>query len=307
MPKFLTLVVLACAGSVPSPVNAEETPDQRLRYVASRLDARIDELDKGDRQLPLLLEQLAVMAAEAPKQKEKDSSKFKFHMDEKLFAKTNEANAGTFFDLDKVSIKIRNRHVAVPLSTILDTICTQIDAGYVVRNDCIEIVPIQVLRKELNHPNGPDSDLRNLVVRFYDNVPLQTAMNDLAERYNRNVILSPLAQKELDQKITARLLNVPFDVAVEALADLADLKLVRKANVTLVTTREQAAALNAEYEKRHKAERERPTSPRERLSVPVPLNFPSNSSSRFAKLTSFGTSETLMLRSTQATRLCYVA
>ena len=72
----------------------------------------------------------------------------------------------------------------------------------------------------------------------------------------RTVLRSPSAEKELEKVVTARLLNVPFEIAVETLADLADLKAVRKANVLLVTTKKQATALNAEHEKRLKTERE---------------------------------------------------
>jgi hypothetical protein len=273
---FKVLAILAFVGAISTTARADDSSEQRLRFVASRLDVKL-ELEKGDSQLPLLLETIAAIASSTQDDKKQDAKKqLKILINDDQFSKLGPSKDA--FDSEKTSIKFRDKVERFPLSTVLDAICAQIDAGYIVRSEFIEIVPMWILRKELNHPHGPDSDLRNLVIRFYDNVPLQTAFNDLAEKYNRNVILSPLAQKEMEQKVTARLINVPFDAAVETLADMADLKLVRKSNVTLVTTKEQATVLNAEYEKRHKAERERPAPgffPLRPLSLPRGLELPS--------------------------------
>jgi hypothetical protein len=43
--------------------------------------------------------------------------------------------------------------------------------------------------------------------------------------------------------------NIPVDAAVEVLADMAGLKVVRRANAYLVTTKEQAAEIEAEQKK----------------------------------------------------------
>jgi hypothetical protein len=51
-------------------------------------------------------------------------------------------------------------------------------------------------------------------------------------------------------------LNVPLDTAIELLADMVELKLVRKANVLYVTTPERAEPLLAEEEKRKAAIRQ---------------------------------------------------
>jgi hypothetical protein len=73
------------------------------------------------------------------------------------------------------------------------------------------------------------------------------------------------------------LINVPSETAVQTLADMADLKLVRRPNVLFVTTKEQAAALNSENEKRANMERtqtekkktaeEKPPAPAEQLEA----------------------------------------
>ena len=52
-------------------------------------------------------------------------------------------------------------------------------------------------------------------------------------------------------------MNAPFDVAVEALADIGGLKVVRKANVFFVTTAEHAASHNNEPDSKPKSDNPR--------------------------------------------------
>jgi hypothetical protein len=203
-------------------VRADERSEQRMRFLASQLVVPLAEFDEGQVGLALLLDTLGALASPPGGDTDPDKT-----VKIVLSVAFNQLDKGTF------------------------------DAGFVVRPDFIEIVPLRILRQELNYPNGFADELRSLAVGFYDKVPLHTALKDLGERYDRNVVLSPLAEKELEKTISARLLNVPVETAVETLADMADLKIVRKANVFFVTTKEQAATLTAEQEKRMKAEQER--------------------------------------------------
>jgi len=230
-------------------LRATDKSEQRVRFLASSLNAPIAELDKGEVGLALLLDTIDALAS--PPEGVKDPDK---RVSIILSVEFN--NIDLMFDAERKQIKIPNRLVGVSLATVLRIICDQIDAAYVVRPNYIEIVPIQTLRQELNYPNGSARELLSLAVGFYDKVPLHKALKDLGERYSRNVVLSPLAEKELENSISARLLNVPFDIAMETLADMADLKVVRNANVFFVTTKEQAATLVAEHEKRMKTDRE---------------------------------------------------
>ncbi len=231
-------------------VRADEKSEQRVRFLASSLNVQIAELEKGEVGLALLLDTINAMAS--PPGGEKDPDK---RVPIVLSGAFNRIDDGSF-DAERKQIKIPNKLVNNRLATVLGLICEQLDAGYVVRADYIEIVPVRTLRQELNYPNGLADELRSLAIGFYDKVPLHAALKDLGDRYNRNVVLSPLAEKELEKAISARLLNVPFDTAVETLADMVDLKVVRKANVLFITTKEQAGTLIAEHEKRMKAERE---------------------------------------------------
>jgi hypothetical protein len=91
------------------------------------------------------------------------------------------------------------------------------------------------MREELNHPYGPDSDLAKLAFSFYDKVPLKKAMSELADRHGSKIAFSPKVEKELEKPVSARLVNVPFDTALEVLANMADLRVSRKGNDFLVT------------------------------------------------------------------------
>jgi hypothetical protein len=252
---FVTsMAVIALAASRTSPVEAQppsqlqEIIDKRTRYVAEMLVTPIKELDKGDVLMPLLLDSISSFLVH-PNDRDK---RVPICVDTEAFR----IATGGQFDIERQPIRFSSKLNDETLATILEIICSQLDAGYVVRKGHIEIVPVPVLRKELNYPFGRDSDFRRLVVRFYDEMTVRKALTDLADKYSRTVLLAPAADKELEKVITARLLNVPFETAVETLADLADLKVVRKANVLLVTTKEQAALLNAEHEKRLQVERD---------------------------------------------------
>jgi hypothetical protein len=243
-----SILVLVASGNV----RADDRSVERLRFLASRLNEPLAEIEKGEVGLMLLLQTIEALAS--PAEAEQDPAKKRVQI--VLSDAFNRLDDGPL-DPERKQIRIPTRLVGVSSGAHLRLICEQLDAGYVVRPDYIEIVPIEALRKELNYPNGRADDLRSLVIGFYDKVPLHTALKDLGERYSRTVVLSPLAEKELEKPISARLLNVPFETAVETLVDMADLKLVRKANVFFVTTKEQATTLNAEYEKRMKAERDK--------------------------------------------------
>jgi internalin A len=213
----------------------------RTEFLANRLSASID-VDVGVVLFPLLLDQVGRMAtgAEAALRPDKqvtilvDTDGFK------------EATGGAF-NMERQSIAFAQKMANVPLRSVLDEICVQLDAGYVIRRSYIEIVPVKTLRKTLNHPFGPDSDFRKLVVRRFRGAPLHQALEEVSKADGRKVTLSPLAKKELETPITARLDDVPFEPAVALLAQMADLRVVRQADGLLVTTKEQAAA-NAEGE-----------------------------------------------------------
>lgn len=145
----------------------------------------------------------------------------------------------------------------VRLSVILDRLVGQIGGAWLMREGHIEITTATALRTETNlNDADPDAGFKRTVpvVRFtLKDVPLRKALEDLANRCDRTVILAPQAGDKGDVSVSAKFANVPLDTAVELLADMADLKVVRKANALYVTTPERAESLLSEEEKRREA------------------------------------------------------
>jgi hypothetical protein len=225
VPAFFAVTVV-----FPVAAAAQDRYEERLRFFASRLDAPVA-VEEGRITVAKLLEKLEKLTESADGKK-----RVKFEVDSDVINRT----ATRHFDPQRTTIHFSTSFKNVPMSTILEVMCQQIHAGYMVRKECIEIVSIPDMRAELDYASGPDRDFCNLVVRFYDNVALEKAFNDLADRHGRTVALSPKAATALKKEITARLVNVPFETAIECLADQAGLKVVHKSNVLMIKTREDA-------------------------------------------------------------------
>jgi hypothetical protein len=252
------LLLVQTPEALPGPAKAKD----RTEYLAGCLDNPVAEIDKGEVALPFLLDTVSSLAS-PPGFDKNPSLKATILIDVEFFKREKGD-----FDPERVQIKFQNKLVGVSLRTVLQLICEQNDAGFVVRKDFIEILPAETLRKELNYPQGTVRDFCSLVVCNCEKIPLEKALNDLAKLHNRTVVLSPQAEKELSQPISARLINVPFDVAVESLADMAGLKLVRKSNVLLVTTKKQAAELKAAQDQGPKAKKPNRKPANEKVETP---------------------------------------
>jgi hypothetical protein len=214
------------------------TAEKQLRALAARLHAPIGEIEKADIALPFLLETLGFLAS--------PDGSVKIQINEKAF---NDVTKGQF-DAERVQIKFQRQLKNVPLKDVLDIICRQISAGYMQREDRVEILPIETIRKELKLPEAADGTLARLVIQFYDKVTLESALEDLAKRYGRKIVRSDKAEKQLKKTISARLINLPFESAVQTLANMADLGVARMGNDFVVTTKEHAATLKAESPKK---------------------------------------------------------
>ena len=80
----------------------------------------------------------------------------------------------------------------------------------------------------------------------FEEQPLKLALRSVSNKTGSNIVLDPRAGEKAQTAVTARLMNVPVDTAVRILADMADLQVVRLDNVLYVTTRENAARLQAQ-------------------------------------------------------------
>jgi hypothetical protein len=214
------------------------TAEKQLRALGAKLHAPIGDIDKACIALPFLLQTVEAMAS--------PDGAVKIQVNAKAF---NDVAKGQF-DVETVQIEIKQQLKNVPLKDVLNVICSQLSAGYMLRQDCIEILPIKTIRKELKLSEADDRTLATLVIHFYEKVTLEAALQDLAKKYGGKIVLSPKAEKQLKKLISARLINLPFETAVENLANMADLSVVRTGNDLVVTTKDHAATLKAESPKK---------------------------------------------------------
>ena len=124
-------------------------------------------------------------------------------------------------------------------------------ATYLVKNGTIEIVPTshaarvtksgvsqeEVGRARLNEP---------LVSAIFKEKPFNEVVAKIAEMYDLTVIVSPQVGDAKTGFVTARLLNVPADKALELLALQCDLRVVRRGAAFLITSKDQANELFGE-------------------------------------------------------------
>jgi hypothetical protein len=130
-------------------------------------------------------------------------------------------------------------------------------ATYIIKGNRIEIVTPEYAAKlakaaTTENVEGRKSLAEPLVSAIIKEKPLNEAVAMIAERYDLTVIVSPQSGDARTGFVTARLLNVPADKAFELLALQADLRVVRKGNAFLITSRDHANDMFGE-----KLERER--------------------------------------------------
>jgi RNA polymerase sigma factor (sigma-70 family) len=165
------------------------------------------------------------------------------------------------FDLDEAGFKeeevtdVGNAPVAekplpamkgVPLQVVLRKILSRIPAKtpltYVVRGNLIQITTESRLHAEF-WPKDYRGPYFPLVTAKFDKRPVREALQELAADAERSIVLDERAGEAAQTPVTANLVNVPLDTAVQTLADAADLALVPRGNLLYITTRQHAAEL----------------------------------------------------------------
>ncbi len=133
------------------------------------------------------------------------------------------------------------------LKKILSRVPSPSGATFLVRPDRIEITTEDAVRAELRLPaakrnaEGVTTErLPPLTSEDFRKVPLDRALEVLAEATETNIVLDPRIEEKASVLITARLLNVPVETAIELLVEMAGLAVVRRDNVYYVTTAENA-------------------------------------------------------------------
>jgi hypothetical protein len=133
----------------------------------------------------------------------------------------------------------------IPAGAMLRQVLADRSLTYLVRKTHIEIVPISTVPKELKVFAEDDGEprLATLVSTVYKEKPLNEALADLAEENDLTVVVAPQAADNKAAFVSARMMNVPADKAIELLALQGDLRVVKKGNTWFVTSKEHAAEL----------------------------------------------------------------
>lgn len=150
---------------------------------------------------------------------------------------------------------IRGLHVHQFLRVTLESM----EATYLIRNNSIEIVSVRHAAKAtksiLKYPEVESEHVRlsePLVSLIVKEKPLNETVAELAKMYDLNVVISTQAGEARKATISARLLNMPADKALDVLALQADLRVVHRGAAFFITSKEHAKEINNE-----EAEKER--------------------------------------------------
>jgi hypothetical protein len=158
-------------------------------------------------------------------------------------------------DLDEPVLKFK-RSDSLPLTVHIQRVLGSMRATYLVRKGHIEILPLRAAIRETKNerPEGDDEQMRApLVSMIFKEKPLNEVIAELAEDFELTVVISPKAGDAQTGFVTARLLNVPADKAIELLALQCDLRVVRKGTAYMITNPEHANDLFTEKLDRERA------------------------------------------------------
>jgi hypothetical protein len=142
---------------------------------------------------------------------------------------------------------MKNVRLDTVLRKVLERIPVPSGAMFSIHDDHIEITTgafqVAEVWGDFKGPHLP------LVWASLEKIPLDEALRDLSDQARFSVLVDNRAAEKVHTPVTARLRNTPLDTAVRLLADMADLRSVHLDNVLYVTTKENAAAMEARLEK----------------------------------------------------------
>lgn len=142
---------------------------------------------------------------------------------------------------------MKNVRFRTLLSKVLARVASESGTTYLVRDDTIEITTEAARAAEIwGEYTGPHLPLVNANL---DKIPLENALKELSEQTGFNLVLDNRAVEKAKTTVSARLRNMPLDTALRLLTDMTDLRAVQVDNALYVTTKENAAALEARLEK----------------------------------------------------------
>lgn len=161
-------------------------------------------------------------------------------------------DTGTFREEDGVEIEATPVRLPklthVPLEHALNMLLAQIPGGatFLIRPGCVEITTLAEA--------APQKLLQNPVHATFQDEPLVDALRKLSDQTNVTIVVDDRVARHAKTPVTARLRRpISVQKAVGLLAGLVDLAAVRLGDDLYVTTRANAASLEAEEDRRLKS------------------------------------------------------
>jgi hypothetical protein len=142
---------------------------------------------------------------------------------------------------ERVSIrKVTN----VKLETILRHLCKQVQATYLIHSDQILLVSLGEVHGMLGEGEPDPQPLTfPLVTMKVEKKTLKSVLDELSERANTTIILAPQSDEAGKLEISFKMMNTPIDRAISLLAEMGELRSVRRGNSYLVTSVAKAKLL----------------------------------------------------------------
>lgn len=133
---------------------------------------------------------------------------------------------------------------SVRLETVLNLICNQIHGTYLIYADRIVLVNRDALAGIIGQgEEEPPLVTLPLVTMKFESKSLAQTFNEISERTNTTILLAPQVAEVAKATISAKLINTPIDRAISLLAEMGELRMVRKGNAYLVTSIDRAKAI----------------------------------------------------------------
>jgi hypothetical protein len=161
---------------------------------------------------------------------------------------------------------MKNARLDRVLRQVLARIPVASGATFLMRRDTIEITTNALARAEV-WGEGFDGPFLPLVNARLQKVPLDEALNQLADQSQFNIIVDKRASEKATTPVSGRFHNLPLDTAVRLLVEMAELKAVQRDNALFVTTSENANKLEKQFD------RDKPRAP-EPMSPATPMASP---------------------------------
>jgi hypothetical protein len=144
--------------------------------------------------------------------------------------------------------------IKATLGTVLEKVLFRVPARsaarFVIRKDRIEITTEAAIRRELglsvpklDEKKTNQLPLTPLVWDEFRDQRLDEILHELSSSMDVSILVDPRVESKAEKKLDAALRNVPIDTALELLADMAGLAVVKRTGAYYVTSPENAEKL----------------------------------------------------------------